>query len=234
MPRMPDTEARAILEEAFASRGQTPTLAELQAAQAVARFEGGYGGGWKDDGIGSHNWGAIQCGHTAPCEPGCFEYGDSHADGSGYRGCFRIYDSDVAGAAALLHELYRRADVPEAMVAGDATRVAEAMRATGYFEAPASSYAAAVEAHAGAIAEALGEPHLVVRGGGRVGGQPLPTLPPQPPPPTFPGLPTAPPTPPPPHPEVTRSRSSSDRIGTVVFIGGTLLAAATLLGRASS
>ncbi len=168
MARMPDSEARAVLLEAFELRGITPTLPELQVAQAIARFEGGYGGGWKDAGVGSNNWGAVQCGHTAPCGPGCFEYGDTHADGTGYRGCFRIYETPAKGAADFLRELYRREGVPEAMRAGDATRVAQRMRETGYFEAPAARYALAIENNAKDLAAQLGEPLKVRRGGGLV------------------------------------------------------------------
>lgn len=182
--KLGDDEARAIVAAAFASRGMPlATLPELQAVQAIGRFEGGYGRGWKAQGAGSHNWGAIQCGHYAPCGPGCFPYGDSHADGEKYQGCFRIYADDVAGCADLVRELYRRSGVPEAMRAGDATMIAERMRATGYFEAPADQYAGAIENHARAIAAALDEPHVVVRGGGKVAPTEPPALPPPPEPP---------------------------------------------------
>lgn len=184
-----DQQARGVLRAAFAERGSSaPSLPELQAAQAIGRFEGGYGKGWGQAGAGSHNWGAVQCGHLAPCGPGCFEYGDSHADGTGYRGCFRRYDSAVAGAGGLLHELYRRNGVSAALRQGDATAIASAMRKTGYFEAPVSRYAKAIELHASALSASLGEPHVVVRGGGRWTPEPAP-------PPSTPVLP--PPSPPP-------------------------------------
>lgn len=190
MPMSPasDRQARGVLVAAFAKRGMlAPTLPELQAAQAIGRFEGGYGKGWGEAGAGSHNWGAVQCGHMAPCGPGCFEYGDSHADGSGYRGCFKRYESGVDGAAGLLHELYRRDGVPAAMRAGDAWRIAHAMRKTGYFEAPTGRYAKAIELHASALAVSVDEPHVVVRGGGH-GPPPAPPPPPPPfaPPPALP------------------------------------------------
>ncbi len=169
MARMPDSQARAVLREAFALRSIAPTLSELQGVQAVTRFEGGYGGGWKGAGVGSNNWGAVQCGHYAPCAAGCFEYGDTHADGKKYRGCFRIYASPAEGAADVVRELYRRDGVPEGLRAGDATRIAERMRATGYFEAPADRYAKAIETHAAEIAGNLGETLRVRRGGGLVG-----------------------------------------------------------------
>jgi hypothetical protein len=154
-----NAQARTVLEAAFAARGHTPTLAELQIAQAIGRFEGRYGA-W-GPGNASNNWGAIQCGHVAPCGDGCFGHNDSHADGEVYAGCFRIFDSPQAGAEALLYQLYRREGVPGAMAMGSATGTAEAMRATGYFEAPATAYAKAIEAHSGLIAKDLGEPHMV-------------------------------------------------------------------------
>jgi hypothetical protein len=158
-----DRWARGVLRAAYVARGlPTPTRAELQASQAVARFEGGYGLGWPSSvQPPPHNWGAIQCGHTAPCGAGCFEHGDSHADGSSYRGCFRRYPTPVDGAADLLRELYRRPGVPEAMRAGDPAAIARAMRVSGYFEAPASRYADAIDRNAQAVASSLGEPLAV-------------------------------------------------------------------------
>jgi hypothetical protein len=162
---MSDNEARGVLIEAFELKGIRPTLAELQAVQAIARFEGGYGGGWRGAGVGSNNWGAIQCGHYAPCKAGCFQNVDTHASGEAYQGCFRIYATPAEGAAGLIHELYRREGVPEAMRAGDATRIADRMRATGYFEAPATKYALAIENNAADIARSLQEGVQVRRGG---------------------------------------------------------------------
>ena len=154
-----DREARPVLLEAYRLRGlPAPSLAELQTAQAIARFEGGYGLGWpKRIQPPPHNWGAVQCGHVAPCGPGCFEHLDHHADGSAYMGCFRRYPSRVAGAADFLRQLYRRTGVPEAMRKGDAMATATAMRSTGYFEAPANRYAQAIADNAAAIAASLGE-----------------------------------------------------------------------------
>lgn len=169
---MADAEAREVLRRAFALRGmESPTLAELQATQAIGRFEGNYGSGI----AGAYgNWGAVQCGTKAPCPPGCVEHVDHDAQGKAYRGCFRVYPSHEAGAADFLRELYRRAGVPDALKAGDATAIAEAMRATGYFEAKASTYALAIEKNAAHVAKALGEPLRVRRGGGLVPVEPPP------------------------------------------------------------
>jgi len=164
---MTDSEARAVLLEAFAARGiVSPTLAELQGVGAIGRFEGRYGSGF---GPGVNNWGAIQCQQRPPCDPAkCIEHIDTHADGSKYGACFRRYPTPAAGAADLIRELYRRPGVPEAMRAGDASAVAHAMRATGYFEAPESNYALGIEKNAESIAASLGEPAVMRRGGGAV------------------------------------------------------------------
>ena len=161
MARMSDAEARQVILAAFAQRGITPNLAATQAVQAIGRFEGAYGsafGGWK-------NWGAVQCRASPPCPPNCVELTDTHADGTPYRWCYRVYPSHVDGAADLIRELYRRDGVPQALAAGDADRIANRMRAAGYFEAPESRYAKAIENNARDIAASLGEPRLVRRGG---------------------------------------------------------------------
>ena len=163
---MTDSEARAVLLQAFAARGISPSLAELQGVGAIGRFEGRYGSGF---GPGVNNWGAIQCQQRPPCDPTkCVEHIDTHADGSTYGACFRRYPTPVDGAADLIRELYRRPGVPEAMRAGDASAVARAMRATGYFEAPESQYALGIEKNAESIAASMGEPAVMRRGGGAV------------------------------------------------------------------
>lgn len=161
---MSEREARAVMLDAYAARGLSPDAAELQLAQAVGRHEGRYGSGIAG---ATNNWGAVQCGARPPCPAGCAEHGDTHAGGAAYRACFRAYPTAVAGAADMLRELVRRKNVREAMRAGDAAAMARAMRAAGYFEAPAASYAAALERNRAAIANALGEP-IFAGGGGRV------------------------------------------------------------------
>lgn len=160
-----DREARPILLVAYATQGlPEPTMEELQVAQAVARFDGKYGLGWRGVEPPPHNWGAIQCGHKAPCGEGCFEYGDRHGDGQRYRACFRRYPNRVSGAADLLHQLYRRPGVPEAMRRGDVLATAKAMKASRYFEADAEAYALQLKRHAAQLAAALDEPDLTTMG----------------------------------------------------------------------
>lgn len=127
--------------------------------QAIGRFEGYYGFASSPQGwYGSNNWGAIQCGHAAPCGDDCFEAGDHSATGVPYRTCFRRYPTPDAGAAALVHELYRRPSVVPPLRQGDALGVATAMRQTGYHETAPEKYGAAIARNAQAIASSLGEP----------------------------------------------------------------------------
>lgn len=174
---MPDAKAREVVRASFARRKLEPTLAELQAVQAIGRFEGNYGSGikLKDGGVAVGNWGAVHC-VTPPkdgkCSGSCGLGSDSGPDGR-YPICFRLYLKDgkpdhVSGAADLVRELYRRKGVPPALRSGDAQAIAEAMHATHYFEAPVGAYAKAIEANARTIATRLGEPELVKRGGGAV------------------------------------------------------------------
>lgn len=159
-----DVWARGVLVSVWptARPGEIPTTAELQAVQAVGRLEGFYGMATKPAGwAGSNNWGAIQCHNRPPCGADCFEAGDNDEHGNAYRACFRRYASPEAGALDLLHELMRRAGVPAALKTGNATAIAGAMRATGYFALAADAYAARIAGAAGAIASSLKEPLLV-------------------------------------------------------------------------
>ncbi len=182
MARMTDAEARSVVLAAFAKRGIQPNLQAAQAVQAIGRFEGAYGsayGNWK-------NWGAIQCTSAPPCPPNCVELTDTHADGTPYRWCYRVYLTHVDGAADLVRELYRRQGVPDALAAGDAQLIAKRMRATGYFEATEDRYAKAIANNAKEIADNLSEPLVVAIGGVPTRPEPgvprpAPTLPTRPP-----------------------------------------------------
>jgi hypothetical protein len=152
------------------------SLAQIQTAQSIGLFEGNYGSF-----LNANNWGNIQCRGTAPCPPDCAEARDTHADGSSYRACFRIYPSQEAGAAALVSQLGKSitrgiekatgdlrtrigsADAAGVLASGNADLVAESMRAGGYFEATASHYAKAIALNAAGIAQSLGEPLAVFR-----------------------------------------------------------------------
>lgn len=93
-----------------AALGREPTLLEVQFVQAVALLESGYGAGWKGDGVGSWNMGAVQAGKP-PCDPSMsFLYQDSHPqdDGSSvtYEWCYRKYPTPEAGMQDVARILY--------------------------------------------------------------------------------------------------------------------------------
>lgn len=163
-----DAWARGVLARAWPQALARPSPAELQGVQAIGRLEGFYGfasrpAGW----AGSNNWGAIHCAHGPPCDgTDCFEAGDTTATGSSYRTCFRVYPSADAGAADLVHELYRRPSVAAALKTGDALAIATAMRRTGYHETAPEKYGRAIANNAAAIASSVGEPLLVRMGPG--------------------------------------------------------------------
>lgn len=112
--------ARNILKAAFEKvMNREPTLTELQLAQAVALGESHYGLGWKGQGAGSNNWGAIQCVDCpnkgkpiAPgqCPPGSFYQQDSIPTTSGknkiFHWCYKSYPTPEAGAADLIKTIF--------------------------------------------------------------------------------------------------------------------------------
>lgn len=156
-----DVKARNILLSVWEEvTGEKPELAELQIAQAIARFEGAYG-----EGKARNNWGGVQCPTKPPCPSGCLEYTDRHADGTKYQGCLKVYATPEDGAKHLIKLITsKRPSVWEAMKRGDAGAVASAMRATSYHETAPSLYAKAIYSNAKTIASKLGEPLSVKLG----------------------------------------------------------------------
>ena len=147
-------EAREVLGRAFAARGIRPLKRELQAVQAIAHLESSYG-------AKANNWGSIQSSSQPPCPDNTIELTDTHEDGTPYQWCYRAYSTPQAGAEDLVRELYRRKGVPAALKSGSGLEVAKAMRATGYFEAPAGLYGKGITDRARIISQALGEPFFL-------------------------------------------------------------------------
>lgn len=171
---------RDTIVEAFrAETGRNPTDRERQWAQQVALGESSYGKGWKGEGKGSNNWGAVQCGRP-PCRPDCFPYQDSNKDGK-YDACFRAYESPVAGARHFLRVLYfgnnaKRGGTLKAVNSGSVQAASAAMYKAGYYESNEATPAAAVAWHVkgskrrlATIQSALKEPDAFA-GGGKSGG----------------------------------------------------------------
>ena len=162
-----DQWARSILRNEWRKfRGAAPTDTMLQAVGAIARHETVYGHadkppGWSD----THNWGAIQCaGTVAPCPEGCFEAKDTHADGTPYQGCYKVYPSDEAGAFDLIQTLLAKG-LRDALASGNAVTLAAAMKKRGYFEDSIDHYSKDIANNAAAIARAMPEPLRVTLGG---------------------------------------------------------------------
>jgi hypothetical protein len=150
--------ARAIILAGFRqSMGRAATLREAQFAQAVALGESSYGRGWKDAGVGSFNWGAVQAGRP-PCDPArSFPYGDTHEAGQPYAACFRKYASDVDGAADFIR-IMMKPNVLSAANGGSIEGVSSGMRANHYFELALDKHIIALTRNLKEITTALGEP----------------------------------------------------------------------------
>jgi hypothetical protein len=150
--------ARAIILAGFRQTfNREPTLREAQFAQAVALGESSYGRGWKEPGVGSFNWGAVQAGRP-PCNPATsFGYGDTHADGEGYAACFRKYASDVDGAADFIRIMYKP-NVLAAANDGNISGVSAGMRANRYFELALDKHIIGLTRHLKELTTALNEP----------------------------------------------------------------------------
>ena len=172
--------ARRVLHQAWLRVLSRPaTLPELQAVQAIALYETGYGQfGWVP---GSHNWGAVKCRGTdgaAECPAGCIP---GQSPSAAARACWRSYPDDVAGAVDFVRNVTTaRPRTMRALATGDADQIAAAMFAERYYVDEGAvkgspvrlvaSYANGIAKRAATIAKALGETPRVQRTGpaGRV------------------------------------------------------------------
>jgi hypothetical protein len=174
--------ARQVLNEAWIHvLGRSPSLPEVQAVQAIALHETGYGQlGFFP---GSHNWGAVQCPGTwgsNECPNNCFMGKDSIPPGEGQSQpvtksvCFRSYSDDVAGAVDLVRNLTTaRPRTMKALATGDADQIAGAMFAERYYTGVSkiavvnvATYATGIARRAAEIAKALHEQVRVTRRSG--------------------------------------------------------------------
>lgn len=110
-----------------AALGREPTLLEVQFVQAVALLESSYGAGWKKDGVGSWNMGAVQAGKP-PCDPATsFLYTDSHPqdDGSSvqYEWCYRKYPNPEAGMQHVAQILYNQMGIEPTSIEAVSTQM---------------------------------------------------------------------------------------------------------------
>lgn len=181
-------ETRAILSAAWdAGSGFPPkTAAALQAAQAIAKFEGAGGEGcWNRCPGVCHNWGAIQMrgspivqGDIQPdnCPDGSAPCTDTHPDGTKYGVCFKTYASREEGGTDYLQTLLIQFGIGPVIGSGDADLIATQMIRNHYAGSHGATeaerianYAVAIASNAAEVGQSLGEGALVTRGGGAGG-----------------------------------------------------------------
>lgn len=195
-----DVRGRAILEDAWdslVSDGKTMpsrSVSALQAVQAVALVEGGYGNGFGRCPDVKNNWGSTQLPHsprapadsisgpqTITCPPASGWCTDSSPDDQGrtswYQVCFESFDSPRDGARNFLRRLLiDRPTVAAVIGGGSADAIAMAMYDARYYQGfgktkadRVAHYADGIAARAKQVATSLAEPWSVLRSGGGVG-----------------------------------------------------------------
>lgn len=171
-------QAREWAHDGFVLQFQRePTLAEVQFVQAIALLESGYGQGWKNDGVGSWNMGAVQAGRP-PCNPETsFSYTDTHPNSDGtstpYTICFRKYPGPVEGMADVARILYKQMSIIPSSIRAVSTQMYEKHYYEGFGatkEARINNHVKALTAGLEKITTALGEPIPSAEGG--PGGSP--------------------------------------------------------------
>jgi hypothetical protein len=151
--------ARETASEAFRSVvGIEPTSNELRVLEAVSLHETTFGHGWKGEGVGSYNMGAIQADKAWTGET--FTYTDSKPTDTGaqirYEQAFRKYPNALAGWKDLVRELYvRRSSVRRAAQSGDPLAVAKAMYMTQYYGGFGATAEQRIRGYAQALADSL-------------------------------------------------------------------------------
>lgn len=188
-----ETWARQAVIDGWAKAkpGYQPSLAELQAVQAVSRLESGYGS-WGNhpkcgnNGVGSNNWGSTQypkLPKDGNCPEGTFLCEDYDAvHDHHYKVCFYKYATPADGAASVVRNMTapQRPKTGEAIKTGDAVAISTAMYDEKYYGGFGKTREERIEGHVKAltgaaqkIAAALGEPVVIVRGGSSQGGSAL-------------------------------------------------------------
>lgn len=124
-----DSQAAQLVYRALPSHDPDERLL----IQALGRHESSYGAGWKGDGIGSNNWGAV----TGVGPAGSFQYRDSRYDANTgkvieYVTSFRKYPTPESGIQDAAN-IALRANVRQALRQGDLYSAVAAMRDNRYF-----------------------------------------------------------------------------------------------------
>ena len=160
---------------------------EVQYVVAVARGEGGYGGGWGNpsaktltesknfgitgyEGVGSNNWGAVQGTGNA----GSFPHVDHDAKGKAYLGHFKKYASASDGFKDMaktilgggpIRKAVGAAEIKAAIAEGNLRKAVYAQHANGYFELNPESYLSAVVKNYNTILDNVGWPKVLGENG---------------------------------------------------------------------
>lgn len=164
--------------------GVEPTLLQRQWLQVVALAESQYGAGWKGEGVGSWNMGAVQAGKP-PCNPSTsFLYTDTHpnADGTStpYSICFRKYPGPVEGMADVARILFKQMKIEASSIRDLSTQMYE----KHYYEGFGATKEIRINNHVKYLTNwmtkmvtALGEPMPPVEGGTGTENPKAPTTP---------------------------------------------------------
>lgn len=153
--------AAELAREAFeAVIHQPPTLNELRLLLAVALHETTFGAGWKGEGAGSNNMGAIHATKTWPGDSwGGIDTSPTSTGGSiSYAQVFRKYPTALDGWIDLVRVLYvQMSGVRRAAATGDPRQMAKAMRAAKYYEGKGATEAERIGGYEQALVNALWE-----------------------------------------------------------------------------
>jgi hypothetical protein len=139
---------------------ESPTVNELRMLMAVSLHETTFGAGWRGNGVGSNNMGALQAG--ASWTGDTFGATDTHPTESGaaipYAAQFRAYSSPLEGWKDLVRVLYLQSPATRiAAASGDPRAVARAMRKARYYQGQGATEEQRIGAYEQALVNALWE-----------------------------------------------------------------------------
>ncbi len=173
--------AAAIKKAWQTAQNASPTMpdAQKQYVLSVALGEGFFGNGWNNpsaeatahgltgtEGVGSHNWGAIQGVGSA----GSFPHIDHHADGTAYVGQFKKYASDEEGFLDMaklilnggpIRKQVGAAAIQGALAKGNLHDAVYAQHDNKYFELAPDKYLASVLRNYATISSVVGWKQLL-------------------------------------------------------------------------
>ena len=147
-------EARQVVAQAVAQvLGKAPTLAQVQAVQAVCYLETKYGTAVPPAGVGSNNWGNYHWveGSKNGRATGYYDGADATSDGKGYAQKFRTYATPVDGVADVAGHLNGSGALAAAIDPGTVWAVATAMRKGRYYGDQRTPDEPQIERYGGAL-----------------------------------------------------------------------------------